>query len=80
MTHSVQVGAYLSAENAAHEAARLRARGYAARVLALTDPRGRTWHTVRIGDHPDRAAAQKQADEFARREPARPIVRPYGGL
>jgi general secretion pathway protein A len=80
MTHSVQVGAYLSAENAAHEAARLRARGYAARVLALIDPRGRTWHTVRIGDHPDRAAAQKQADEFARREPARPIVRPYGGL
>lgn len=79
-THSVQTGAFLHPENAAQEAARLAGRGYAARVVVVTDSQGRVWHTVRIGDHPDRAAAESQAAEFARREQARPVVRPHGAF
>jgi hypothetical protein len=33
---------------------------------------------VRIGDYPSREAAQRQADEFTRREQAPSVVRPAG--
>lgn len=78
MTHSVQVGAYLYPENAQHMAARLAAKGYPARIAKITDAGGRTWYTVRIGDHPSRQAAQAQADEFSRREQKQSVVRPFG--
>jgi general secretion pathway protein A len=80
MTHSVQVGAYLEAENARQMAARLTAKGYAARILTIADARGRVWHTVRIGDHPSRPAAQSQAEEFSRRERMPTVVRPFGAF
>lgn len=78
MTHSVQVGAYLYLENAQQVAAQLKARGYAARILKISDAKGRLWHTVRIGDHPTRQAAQAQADDFRRREQQPSVVRPFG--
>lgn len=78
MTHSVQVGAYLVPENARQQAGILSARGYPARVLPMTDAKGKTWHLVRIGDYPSAGAAQVQADEFSRRENAPSTVRPYG--
>ena len=78
MTHSVQVGAYLYLENAQQVAAQLKARGYAARILKIPDAKGRLWHTVRIGDHPTRQAAQAQADDFRRREQQPSVVRPFG--
>jgi general secretion pathway protein A len=77
-THSVQVGAYLVPENAAKQAERLAARGYAARVFEVVDSSGRRWHTVRIGDYPGREAARSQADAFTRKEQLQSIVRPYG--
>jgi general secretion pathway protein A len=80
MTHSVQVGAYLYPENAQHVAAQLAAKGYPARVFKITDAKGRTWHTVRIGDHPSRQAAQAQADEFSRREQMKTAVRPFSAF
>ena len=80
MTHSVQVGAYLQAENARQMAARLAAKGYPVRILTIPDAKGRVWHTVRIGDHPSRPAAQSQAEEFSRREQMKTVVRPFGAF
>jgi general secretion pathway protein A len=79
MTHSVQVGAYLQPENARKVATQLAAKGYsAARILTISDAKGRVWHTVRIGDHPSRQAAHSQAEEFSRREQMPAVVRPFG--
>jgi general secretion pathway protein A len=78
MTHSVQVGAFLYPENAQQAAAQLSAKGYSAKILQMTDSKGRAWHAVRIGDHPSRQAAQAQADDFSRRERIKSIVRPFG--
>ncbi len=80
MTHSVQIGAYLSPENAQQVAAQLHAKGYPARIMKITDAKGRLWHTVRIGDHSSRQAAQAQADDFSRREQKQSVVRPFGGF
>lgn len=78
VSYSVQVGAYLHAENAQQAAAQLSAKGYPARVLKITDARGRVWHTVCLGDHPRRDAAQAQADDFSRREQRSSVVRTFG--
>ncbi len=78
MTHSVQVGAFLVPENARKQAERLSAKGYPARILEVKDSQGRSWYAVRIGEYPSRAAAQRQADEFTRREQAPSVVRPIG--
>jgi len=80
MTHSVQVGAFLYPENAEHTAAQLTSKGYSAKIFQMTDSKGRTWYTVRIGDYPSRQAAQAQVDEFSRREHMISVVRPYGGF
>ncbi len=80
MTHSVQIGAYLNPENAQQVAAQLTDKGYPARIMKITDARGRLWHTVRIGDHSSRQSAQAQADEFSRREQKQSVVRPFGAF
>jgi general secretion pathway protein A len=80
MTHSVQVGAFLQPEYAQQEMARLAAKGYPARIMKITDSKGKAWLTVRIGDHPSRQAAQVQAEEFTRREQMPAVVRPFGGF
>jgi general secretion pathway protein A len=80
MTHSVQVGAFLQPEYAQQEMARLTAKGYSARIMKITDSKGKTWLTVRIGDHSSHQAAQAQADEFTRREKMPSVVRPFGGF
>ena len=62
----VQVSACLIRENATEDAARLKAKGYPVHVEAVEDPaRGRTWHTVRLGDFPHRAEAERAAMEFS---------------
>ncbi len=80
MTHSVQVGAFRQPENARQQVARLAARGVKAYVLDVTDAQGRQWHTVRVGDFPNREAAQAHASEFARREQTQTLVRPFGSF
>ena len=80
MTHSVQVGAFLVADNARQLVARLAAKGVSAAVVEVRDGQGRTWNTVRVGDFPSRQAAQAHADEFARREQMKELVRPFGSF
>jgi cell division protein FtsN len=78
MTHSVQIGAYLNPENAQQTAAQLNLKGYSTRIMQIKDSTGRIWYTVRIGAHPNRQAAQAQADEYSRREQKPSVVRPFG--
>jgi len=80
MTYSVQVGAFRSVQLAEKLVERLTAKGYSARVVPVTDRRGRRWYTVRIGDHPSREAAQKQADSFTAQEKMETAVRPYNAF
>jgi general secretion pathway protein A len=80
MTHSVQIGAFLVPENARQLVARLAAKGVSAAIADLRDAQGRIWHTVRVGDFPSRQAAQAHADEFARREQMKVLVRPFGSF
>ena len=76
-TYSIQVGAFLVAMNAQQRVNQLKSKGYAPRIMAVTDPQGRIWFTVRIGNFSSLAQAQKQADEFTAREKKASAVRPY---
>jgi cell division septation protein DedD len=80
MTHSVQVGAFLVPDNAHQLVARLSAKGVGAAIVEVRDGQGRTWNTVRVGDFPSRQAAQAHADEFARREQMKVLIRPFGSF
>ena len=77
LTYSVQVGAFLVAINAQQRVNQLKSKGYTPRIIAVTDPQGRIWFTVRIGDFQSLEQAQKQADEFTAREKKASVVRPY---
>lgn len=77
LTYSVQVGAFLLALNAQQRVDQLKSKGYTPRIIAVTDPQGRIWFTVRIGDFPSLEQARKQADEFTAREKKASVVRPY---
>ena len=80
MSYSVQVGAFLSRNFAQKLVGTLRQKGYPAVILEVTDPKTRTWHTVRIGDFPSREAAIQKADEFTSREKLESAVRPFEKL
>lgn len=80
MTHSVQVGAFQTPELAEKLAVRLMSKGYSARLVPITDARSRRWYTVRIGDHPSRESAQRQADSFTAQEKMETAVRPYNAF
>ena len=77
LTYSVQVGAFLVAMNAQQRVNQLKSKGYTPRIIAVTDPQGRIWFTVRIGDFQSLEQAQEQADEFTAREKKASVVRPY---
>ena len=77
LTYSVQVGAFLLSINAQQRVNQLKSKGYTPRIIAVTDPQGRIWFTVRIGDFQTLEQAQKQADEFTAREKKASVVRPY---
>ena len=77
LTYSVQVGAFLVAMNAQQRVNQLKSKAYTPRIVAVTDPQGRIWFTVRIGDFPSFEQAQKLADEFTAREKKASVVRPY---
>ncbi|MCP4666739.1 MAG: tetratricopeptide repeat protein [Deltaproteobacteria bacterium] len=59
---AIQVGAFLSRENAEKKRGQLRRLGYDSRVLTMTDDKGRTWHRVLVGEF----ASRKQAKQGAR--------------
>jgi cell division septation protein DedD len=77
LTYSVQVGAFLVAMNAQQRVNQLKSKAYTPRIVTVTDPQGRIWFTVRIGDFPSFEQAQKLADEFTAREKKASVVRPY---
>jgi cell division septation protein DedD len=80
MSYSVQVGAFISRNLAQKLVGTLRQKGYPAIIFEITDPKTRTWHTVRIGDFPSREAAIQKADEFTSREKMESAVRPFEKL
>ena len=80
MTYSVQVGAFRRMHLARKLANTLVQKGYPAGILSVTDPRNRTWFTVRIGDYPSREDAVASANEFTAREKMASAVRPFEKL
>jgi cell division protein FtsN len=80
MTHSVQVGAFRTREQAEKLAGTLKKKGSPAGILPVTDSKARTWHTVRIGDYPSRQEAVKHAEAFTSREKMECAVRPFEKL
>ena len=80
MTHSVQVGAFRRRNQAIKLVGILKQKDYPADIFAVTDPRKRTWFTVRIGNYPSREAALQYANEFTAREKMASAVRPFEKL
>jgi hypothetical protein len=80
MTHSVQVGAFRSRNQAKNLVSTLKQKGYPADILTVTDTRRRPWFTVRIGDYPSRETAVQRAEEFTSREKIPSAVRPFEKL
>ena len=77
MTHSVQVGAFQRIELAEKLVARLKGKGYPARMAGITDAQGRLWYTVLTGDFPTLEAAEEHARIFAQSENMKTFIRPY---
>jgi cell division protein FtsN len=71
------VGAFRGIQYAQERVARLKAKGYSARIVTFSDPQGGVWHTVRFGDHFTLELARDQAEIFSLRENMETIVRPY---
>jgi type II secretory pathway predicted ATPase ExeA/cell division protein FtsN len=80
MTHSVQVGAFLTLEYADNLIAKLAVKGYSPRIVEVLDVKNQKWYTVRIGDHPNLDLAQAQAKAFTQSENMQTAVRPYNAL
>lgn len=77
---TVQVGAFLSSQNAENLTSLLKKKGYAARLSTMSDNKGGAWHTVRIGGYATRKQAQKEAKSFSAKEKMASIVRPIDSL
>jgi len=80
MTHSVQVGAFLKLDHAKSLVSQLQSRGHLAQIVPVQDSRGRSWHTVRIGDYPSEREALAKAAEFRELEKMDTAVRPFNKL
>jgi len=71
----VQAAACLQEDNARHDVAVLRAKGYNAGVRVWTDQQGRTWRLVIIGGYATRGQAEAAAASFKRKERRPALVR-----
>ncbi len=80
MTHSVQIGAFRTREQAEKLVGTLKKKGYPVGILPVTDSKARTWYTVRIGDYPSRDVARQHAEAFSSREKMESAVRPFEKL
>ncbi|HIJ54773.1 MAG TPA: tetratricopeptide repeat protein [Deltaproteobacteria bacterium] len=79
-TFTIQVGAFLERENAVKRMALLTRKEYDARLVVLTDAKGRVWHLVRIGSYDSEASAKAAAQTFSKKEKIKVSVRPGGKL
>ena len=73
---SIQVGAFQSRENAETLAARLKEKGYAARLVPLVSWSKKILYTVRMGEYPTRREAEEKAETFSDKENLPSTVRP----
>lgn len=80
LAFSVQVGAFLSKENAEKLATLLREKGYDAYLLPLNDGVDRSWYTVRLGSYGSLEEAQEKAAAFSEKEKITAAVRPVDSL
>jgi len=78
--YTVQVGAFLSEENAVKRRIYLAKKGYRVRIARFTDRKGRVWHTVRLGKYENLKEARKVAKTLAAKEKIQTSVRPGGSL
>ena len=78
--YTVQVGAFLSEENAVERRIYLAKKGYRIEVVRFTDRKGRVWHTVRLGQYENLKEARKVAKTLAAKEKIQTSVRPGGSL
>jgi type II secretory pathway predicted ATPase ExeA/cell division septation protein DedD len=67
-TFSVQVGAFLSKDNAQRLAADLKQKGYEPYICTFHGYRGRAWHTVRIVDCAGVKEAERAVTEYRQKE------------
>lgn len=77
---SVQVGVFLSQNDAYLFVRQLQNKGYTPIVLAATDDEGRLWYSVRIGTYQNKTDATKAASNIALQEKVRAVVRPLDSL
>jgi cell division septation protein DedD len=77
---SVQVGVFVS-ENDAHQLVRqLQKKGYTPIVLAASDDESRLWYSVRVGAYTNKTEAAQAASNIADQEKLKAVVRPLGSL
>ncbi len=73
-TFALQVRTFDTLEGAGKLVRRLQAAGYPAYVVTTHLPDGIESHRVRVGDYPDRAAAEAAADKIAKATSLAPFV------
>ncbi len=78
--YSVQVGAFLSKDNADNLSILLHNKGYPARLVPIKDWKKRIWYTVRIGDYSTQEEAKAKATAFSTKEEMPSTVRPVNKL
>ncbi len=77
---SVQVGAFLSRNNAERLTHLLIEKGYSASMLPMLDCIDRPWYTVRIGSYSSLPEAKERAISFTEKEQMMATVRPVDAL
>ena len=77
---SVQVGVFVSEEEANQLVRQLQGKGYMPFVLSTTDDESRMWFAVRVGTYTDVADAARAAFNIATQEKIKTFVRPTGSL
>ena len=76
--YALQTGAFLNQENAITMKTRLINNGLDSRILTLKGVKGRTWYLVRLGNYPDKTAAQKSRLSLKEELGIKSVIRPFG--
>jgi type II secretory pathway predicted ATPase ExeA len=73
--YSVQIGAFLSNENAIKRSGILRKKGYLTNIVKFRDAKGRLWYTVRLGNYDSLSVAKNKAEDISSKENLETTVR-----
>ena len=77
---SVQVGVFVSENDARQLVRQLQKKGYTPIVLAANDDESKLWYSVRIGTYKNMTEAAQAASNIADQEKLKAVVRPLGSL